>query len=67
MDGRKALEVYPEESFDRILVDAPCSGLGVMRADIKYTKSEKDFTTLKPIQLNLLESSVVTNWMHFCL
>ncbi|PZX07984.1 16S rRNA (cytosine967-C5)-methyltransferase [Psychrobacillus insolitus] len=59
MDGRKALEVYPEESFDRILVDAPCSGLGVMKRkpDIKYTKSEKDFTTLKPIQLNLLESA----------
>lgn len=59
MDGRKALELYPEESFDRILVDAPCSGLGVMKRkpDIKYTKSEKDFTTLKPIQLNLLESA----------
>ena len=59
MDGRKALEVYPEESFDRILVDAPCSGLGVMKRkpDIKYTKSEKDFTSLKPIQLNLLESA----------
>ena len=27
MDGRKASEAYPEESFDRILVDAPCSGL----------------------------------------
>ena len=57
MDGRKATEAYPEESFDRILVDAPCSGLGVMKRkpDIKYTKNEKDFASLKPIQLNLLD------------
>ena len=27
------------------------------KPDIKYTKSEKDFTTLKPIQLNLLEDA----------
>ena len=55
--AEKQLEIYPEESFDRILVDAPCSGLGVMKRkpDIKYTKSEKDFASLKPIQMNLLE------------
>ena len=37
------------KSFDRILVDAPCSGLGVMKRkpDIKYTKNEKDFASLK--------------------
>ena len=56
---RKATESYPEQSFDRILVDAPCSGLGVMKRkpDIKYTKNEKDFDSLKPIQLNLLEEA----------
>ena len=27
------------------------------KPDIKYTKSEKDFATLKPIQLNLLEDA----------
>ncbi|WP_342600648.1 16S rRNA (cytosine(967)-C(5))-methyltransferase RsmB [Psychrobacillus sp. FSL H8-0483] len=59
MDGRKASEAYPEQSFDRILVDAPCSGLGVMKRkpDIKYTKNEKDFATLKPIQMNLLDEA----------
>ena len=47
------------ESFDRILVDAPCSGLGVMKRkpDIKYTKNEKDFASLKPIQLKLLDEA----------
>ncbi|WP_419961588.1 16S rRNA (cytosine(967)-C(5))-methyltransferase RsmB [Psychrobacillus sp. BM2] len=59
MDGRKASESYAEQSFDRILVDAPCSGLGVMKRkpDIKYTKKEKDFATLKPIQMNLLDEA----------
>ncbi len=59
MDARKASEIFPAESFDRILVDAPCSGLGVVKRkpDIKYTKSEKDFDSLKPIQLKLLEEA----------
>ena len=59
MDGRKASENFAEQSFDRILIDAPCSGLGVMKRkpDIKYTKQEKDFDSLKPIQMNLLEEA----------
>ena len=58
-DGRKASELFPEQTFDRILVDAPCSGLGVMKRkpDIKYTKNEKDFDSLKPIQLKLLDEA----------
>ncbi len=59
MDGRKSTEAFEKESFDRILVDAPCSGLGVIRRkpDIKYTKSEADFASLHVIQLDLLESA----------
>lgn len=43
LDGRKATEQFEKQSFDRILVDAPCSGLGVIRRkpDIKYTKKKK--------------------------
>jgi 16S rRNA (cytosine967-C5)-methyltransferase len=43
MDSRKLTDEYEEESFDRILVDAPCSGLGVIRRkpDIKYTKKKR--------------------------
>jgi 16S rRNA (cytosine967-C5)-methyltransferase len=42
--------------FDRILVDAPCSGLGVLRhhPDIKWRKSPQDLTALQSTQLNLL-------------
>ncbi|TSI11457.1 16S rRNA (cytosine(967)-C(5))-methyltransferase RsmB [Lysinibacillus sp. BW-2-10] len=60
VDGRKAAQVLPAESFDAILVDAPCSGLGVMRRkpDIKYTKREEDFESLHKIQLELLDNAV---------
>lgn len=58
IDGRKAPQFLKEESFDAVLVDAPCSGLGVMRRkpDIKYTKREEDFESLHQIQLDLLHS-----------
>lgn len=58
MDSRKAGEHFQEEYFDRILLDAPCSGLGVMRRkpDMKYTKKEQDLYQLSTIQLNLLNS-----------
>lgn len=59
LDGRKAPEKFEEKSFDRILVDAPCSGLGVIRRkpDIKYTKKLEDFASLYKIQLDLLDSA----------
>jgi 16S rRNA (cytosine967-C5)-methyltransferase len=58
MDSRHASEHFPPESFDRVLLDAPCSGLGVMRRkpDMKYTKKEQDLFQLSNIQQNLLES-----------
>lgn len=60
VDGRRAAELLEHESFDCVLVDAPCSGLGVMRRkpDIKYTKREEDFDRLHEIQLELLQNAV---------
>lgn len=59
MDAREAGERFEEEQFDRILIDAPCSGLGLMRRkpDIKYNKQETDFERLQTIQLAILESA----------
>ncbi|MEG0260432.1 MAG: 16S rRNA (cytosine(967)-C(5))-methyltransferase RsmB [Lysinibacillus sp.] len=59
IDGRKAPEFLPLQSFDAVLVDAPCSGLGVMRRkpDIKYTKREEDLENLQKIQLDLLDAA----------
>lgn len=58
LDSRNVQEHFANESFDRILLDAPCSGLGVMRRkpDLKYTKRETDLLKLHEIQLELLES-----------
>lgn len=58
LDSRKVQEHFEKESFDRILLDAPCSGLGVMRRkpDMKYTKKEEDLMQLSTIQLNLLKA-----------
>ena len=58
MDSRKLDEALEKESFDRILLDAPCSGFGVMRRkpDMKYTKQEEDVKRLQNIQLDLLHS-----------
>lgn len=55
-DARKLKEKYAEASFDRILVDAPCSGLGVINSkpEIKYEKSEQDIERLHIIQLDIL-------------
>ncbi|MGM9945837.1 MAG: 16S rRNA (cytosine(967)-C(5))-methyltransferase RsmB [Lysinibacillus sp.] len=60
VDGRKAASFLPKESFDAVLVDAPCSGLGVMRRkpDIKYTKREEDLESLQTIQLAILDNAV---------
>jgi 16S rRNA (cytosine967-C5)-methyltransferase len=43
-------------SFDRILLDAPCSGLGVLRRnpDIKWKVKPKDFRRLHLIQREML-------------
>lgn len=58
MDAREVHENFPAESFDRILVDAPCSGLGLMRRkpDIRYHKGPEDFQRLPQIQGEILDS-----------
>ncbi|QLK85830.1 16S rRNA (cytosine(967)-C(5))-methyltransferase RsmB [Staphylococcus sp. 17KM0847] len=45
-------------TFDRILVDAPCSGLGVLRhkPEIRYTITPKDIEGLVALQLQILEN-----------
>ncbi|MBE2975113.1 16S rRNA (cytosine(967)-C(5))-methyltransferase RsmB [Priestia megaterium] len=57
-DSRKAGEQFDKEMFDRILVDAPCSGFGVMRRkpDLKYTKTEQDVKQLARIQQDILNA-----------
>ena len=47
--------------FDRVLVDAPCSGLGTIRRDpdIRWRRSERDLPGLAQDQLALLERAAL--------
>lgn len=58
-DSRNVQEIFNKEGFDRILVDAPCSGLGVLRRkpDVKYTKTKDDISNLSTIQSQLLDAA----------
>ena len=46
-------------SMDRVMIDAPCSGLGIIRKkpDIKWKKSNKDLNELVNIQRKILSVS----------
>ena len=48
------------EKFDRVLVDAPCSGLGIMKRkpDIRYNKEAEDIEDIAQIQRALLKQAV---------
>lgn len=58
LDARKVHEAFGSDTFDKILVDAPCSGIGLMRRkpDIKYNKELQDFNQLQELQLEILAS-----------
>lgn len=45
---------------DKILVDVPCSGLGVLskKPDIKWKRELEDITKLQKLQIEILENSV---------
>jgi len=57
LDASKVFETFGADAFDKILVDAPCSGIGLIRRkpDIKYNKDNADFTSLQAIQLEILD------------
>ncbi|KRN75044.1 hypothetical protein IV73_GL000802 [Weissella kandleri] len=58
LDARNVDERFADASFDAILVDAPCSGFGLMRRkpEIRYEKQYQDSQNLQKIQLAILEA-----------
>lgn len=46
--------------LDKVLVDAPCSGMGIIRRkpEIRYNKNLEDITSLAALQKNILENAV---------
>lgn len=59
IDGREFGSAYPEH-FDRILVDAPCSGLGALcrRPEARWRKTPESVVELAQLQKSLLLSAV---------
>lgn len=53
-----ALE-YNEDNFDRVLVDAPCSGLGTLtkKPDIKWKKDFGDIRKINNLQYDLIQKA----------
>lgn len=58
-DGGEPVRWWDGKPFHRILLDAPCSGTGVIRRhpDIKWLRRESDITGLQGQQLRLLKSA----------
>jgi 16S rRNA (cytosine967-C5)-methyltransferase len=58
-DGRSFGATHPG-AFDRILVDAPCTGLGALRRrpEARWRKSPADVADLVPLQVELLTAAV---------
>ena len=48
-----------EAAFDRVLVDAPCSGLGVLRrrAEARWTKTETGLREFPALQQKILDNA----------
>ncbi|EDL78747.1 NOL1/NOP2/Sun domain family, member 6 (predicted) [Rattus norvegicus] len=57
MDGVDGAPPFLPESFDRILLDAPCSGLG-QRPNMACTWTLKEVTSYQPLQRKLLNVAV---------
>ena len=57
-DATTLHECYEKEQFDYVLVDAPCTGLGVMRRhpEAKFLKTPEDLDGILKIQAAILES-----------
>lgn len=67
IDGESLVEIadgrdpkFASGKFDRVLVDAPCLGLGALRrrAESRWRKKASDLTDLVPLQKSLLENAL---------
>lgn len=59
LDAREVVAKYGSEQFDKILVDAPCSGIGLLRRkpDIRFQKSAHTSQELAERQLDILTAA----------
>lgn len=61
LDSTKAHEVFEAESFDRMLLDVPCSGLGTLRQkpEIAFTLTPEGLDEIVDVQKKILDSCSV--------
>jgi 16S rRNA (cytosine967-C5)-methyltransferase len=59
-DGTKP--TWPDGSFDRVLADVPCSGLGALRRrpEARWRRTPDDVKELRPLQEDLLDSAITS-------
>ena len=59
-DGREP--PWPEGSFDRVLLDAPCTGLGALRRrpEVRWRRTADDVAPLADLQAALLDSALAS-------
>jgi len=57
---RPAWRTGPSGSFDRVIADVPCSGLGALRRrpEARWRRKPTDLESLRPLQEALLESAL---------
>ena len=57
-DGTHADELFAESEFDRILIDAPCTGYGTLqgKSDIRLRMKSEDMDAIITIQKNILDA-----------
>jgi 16S rRNA (cytosine967-C5)-methyltransferase len=57
-DATKDIVFKPKGGFDGILLDAPCTGLGVLgrNPDIRYKRKEEDIKRLSVLQLRMIQN-----------
>lgn len=57
-----ATDLPTDRQFDKILLDAPCSGFGVLRkrVDLKWKRSLNDVMEMQTLQLRLLDSAAAS-------
>ena len=57
LDARQVHQVFPTASFDKILVDAPCSGIGSHSSKTRHKNTIRISKTLNP--------SSLCNWIYY--
>jgi 16S rRNA (cytosine967-C5)-methyltransferase len=59
-DGTKP--TWPAGSFDRVLADVPCTGLGALRRrpEARWRRTPEDVKELRPLQEDLLDSAITS-------